>query len=518
VVCALAVSLFGSTVTAAAQEPAHVTFACEEGAVDVTIDRTPTLKLEPRGRRPALSLTPHEFRFHGPPFEVVRVYLTATVPEDLIGRGSQAQLAVYVETAATADDAANRRTRWWELVPAVEPQEPQADRPSQTLTVDAKAVAACVTGQQESDCSFADIALAAPDTGVPLIVVGFREDLGGANADNWVDARLLLDFRSDPPRVAVTADCAYNEGGGACTAIDSGMMDRSTLSCEWAAAAGDLLCTQTAEAPHTGYRDFHLLSGRAAPPRAGEVTTLADAASALGRLGIGQSIVVHGLGPVTWIDELADKRAMLLASASGFYMATGTDQRNVLGVRPHALLEAGTRASIVDTPPSEWTGRESPEFVSRRLFTGGGLTVFQVVERAAVPPDLPASALYWIGIDESAASIAFDVVRLAGDGTYDHCGMFNVPASVVSAGRVTAPFRAPLRIQPPTFEADFSDEVEWGVVDEPKEDGDCIRNGTLSWTEGAFRGEMAGGRCAAIEKPGHVRVERDGRLTLEKPK
>jgi hypothetical protein len=71
----------------------------------------------------------------------------------------------------------------------------------------------------------------AVDDATALLVLSFTRDLGGANASNWEHARLVLDFRAAEPRVGAAVTCGYNEGGGACTAFDSGTMARSDLSC-----------------------------------------------------------------------------------------------------------------------------------------------------------------------------------------------------------------------------------------------------------------------------------------------
>jgi len=397
-----------------APEQNHSPFACVEGAVQLDIDKDPGLKFEELDGRPGFFAT-HEFTFDGSVFGRVRVYLTATLSEEFVGRASEAKLAVYVETTASIDEASDRRSQWWQLVRVSGRDATGDESTSHSLVFDAERIANCFgIGREKSDCAFADVSLAASDENVPLIVIAFTQDLGGANANNWIDSRLLLDFRESPPRVAATADCAYNEGGGACTAIDSGMMPRSTLQCDWQAAISDFLCTEQGG----GHRDFYLLSDRVPPPRSSEVASLEEAADVLARRGIGQTVTVWRLGPVAWIGQVTmdeQRSAMLLASRGSFYLVSRSNDGigPILEVGPHALLDDTASAEAVGLPQGEWTGDFAPHFRSRPIFGDGRLAVLQVVETSGWNAADPPSALYWIGIELGAEGFLFDAVRLA---------------------------------------------------------------------------------------------------------
>ncbi len=507
----------------AAQDPAGSPFACVESAVEVDIDRRPGLEFHALAGRPQISPTAREFAFDGSPAGFVRVQLAATVAEEPLGPASEAKLSVYVETAASPDDARQQRSQWWEVVPVSRPGDTRGRNASQALVFDAWRVLGC-SGIEPGpgDCTFADVELATPDDNIPLIVIGFTRDRGGMNASNRTDARLLLDFRALPPRVAVTADCGYNEGTGVCGAVDSGMMPRSTLTCDWAPEAADLLCTETSDA-RKSRRDFYLLSDRLPPRRPSDVGSLHEAAAALSRRGIGQKVVVHGLGPVSWIDELtidAKTTVMLMASAAGFYLAPRAKEGigPIVGVRSRGLLDEAPSAAIVDRAPSEWTDEIGPLFRSRRIVRDRGVTVVQIVQIDGDPAGLP-SALHWIGVERTAAGLSVDAVRLAGGGRYDHCGMIKVPWTITWIGPVRRPFQVRLRVQPPTVEPLDSegDDARWEEASEGREIAGCVRAGSLRWAGTRFEMNMDRGVCKSPETPHHVRIDAGGRVSVGRP-
>lgn len=479
------------------------------------VDGHPRLKFEPLEHRPAL-FTGHQFFFKCAPFGLVRIHLTATVPEEGIGRESTAQLTIYAETATTAEDAAAGQSRWWRLVTRSRPNGSYIDA-SHTLLFEARRLANCFgfENRPESQCAFADVSLASKDGNLPLIVIGFTQNLGGANARNWTDARLLLDFRSDPPKVAATLDCGYNEGGGACTALDSSMSPRSMLDCGWAPDVNDFLCTESTSEGHGSHRDFYLFANRLAPARRSEVASLEEAADVLAGKGKGQTVTVHRLGPVSFVDEIridARTSAMLLGGDGTFYLATRAAGKTgrILSVVPHGILDPASAPEAVELPEARWTGDFASAFTSRTIFRARDLTVLQVVETK------DASHLYWIGIQPRDGGVTFDAVRLVGDGSYKGCGKVNVPPAVVSIGQIARPFRVQMRVQPMTVDDIFGEgDVEWPGESEGQEIDTCIRSTTVSWRSGAFTTEVDGRPCASPDKPHRVSVDTRGRLRLD---
>lgn len=110
--------------TLAAQENAKPTpFGCSAGAVQVSLKRNPPLHFarlpQPPGGIEFRNDHPpnRSFAFsRAEPFGIVNLYLSATLPEAVVGMSSGAQLNVYAETAHSADELGARNTQWWKLV------------------------------------------------------------------------------------------------------------------------------------------------------------------------------------------------------------------------------------------------------------------------------------------------------------------------------------------------------------------------------------------------------------------
>src|SRR5208337_4611579 len=406
----------------------HSPFGCSQQAVEVDVNNKPSLRITPvRGLPLPFGYERPTFRFPALGPYLVNIYLFATLPE--VGRGNKARLQIYAKTTDSADDPQARREQWWE----VEPSETVSfnDRSSTSLSFDTSRLAGCF--EQEGECSFADVALATPDPDVPLLVIKFGENLGGANALNWTEASVLLDFRTETPRVLATADCAYNEGGGACTAQDSAQMLRSGLQCDWKTDAEDFLCSQTTQSD--GYLDFFLLSDKPAPLHPGEVATLADAIHEFRSKGTATPVKVRGIGPVSWVDEVTQdsgNKIIVLGSVGLFHLVA--ESKTSLGtptqVTAHPLIvdpnEVSRPSSRIEVPG--WTIEETRSFRARQIYKEKDLTVLQVVETQSAD----SRNLYWLGIQGDGAETRFDAVELVGGGHYASCGNSIAPENVLS--------------------------------------------------------------------------------------
>src|SRR5271165_6432749 len=491
----------------------HSPFGCSQQAVEVDVNNKPSLRITPvRGLPLPFGYERPTFRFPALGPYLVNIYLFATLPE--VGRGNKARLQIYAKTTDSADDPQARREQWWE----VEPSETVSfnDRSSTSLSFDTSRLAGCF--EQEGECSFADVALATPDPNVPLLVIKFGENLGGANALNWTEASVLLDFRPTPPRVVATADCAYNEGGGACTAFDSAQMPRSGLQCDWRSEAQDFLCSQTTQG--NGYLDFFLLSDTPAPLHPGEVATLADAIHEFRTKGTASPVKVRGIGPVSWVAEVtlnSGDKTIVLGSVGLFHLVP--ESKSVLGssteVEAHPLIvdpnEVHHPSHRIENPG--WTIEEAHSFRASQIYKEKDLTVLQVVESQS--PD--SRNLYWLGLQGDGADARFDAVELVGGGHYASCGNSIVPENVVSLGKIAKPFSAQIRIQPSTSysEADDTRPPEWAVPNGEEQTSNCIRSGSITWANGEFTGTIDGGECDSPEQPKDIRVEADGKISVK---
>ncbi len=491
----------------------HSRFACSEGAVEVVVDTKPPLRIKPVAGLPGRSgYERPTFRFPARGPLLVNIYLFATLPED--GRGNTARLHIYAETTEKADDPQARRAKWWEVEPT-ESARSSNHQSSTSLSFDSSRIAGCF--EQDGQCSFADVALATPDPSVPLLVIKFGENLGGANAQNWTEASVLLDFRSETPRALATVDCAYNEGGGACTAQDSGQMLRSGLQCDWKSDAEDFLCSQTTQSD--GYLDFFLLSDRSAPLHSGEVATLADAIHEFRSKGAATPVKVRGIGPVSWIDEVrlnSGNKIIVLGSVGLFHLVA--ESKGALGsstqVAAHPLIvdpnEIQSPSYRIEIPG--WTLEEARSFRARQIYKERDLTVLQVVETQS--PD--SRNLYWLGIQGDGADTRFDAVELVGGWHYASCGDSIAPENLVSVGTMVKPFSVPVRIQPSTMFSDAEEsQPEWAFPNGETNTTNCVRSGSITWVNGKFTGTMDDRECVSPEQPKYIRVDADGKITVK---
>lgn len=494
-------------------EPKYSLFGCSQGAVETNLNNKSPLQFVPLDHLHGdiFGGNEHRFVFHGAqPFDTVNVYFSATLGEAGVGRGSSAGLGIYAEMTNSGDGSRSHTNQWWRL----EPAGPIAvnDASSETLKFDAEGIRGCF--ELDGQCRFADVALATPDPDVALLAVKFGENLGGANANNWTEASLLLDFRQSPPRVLATADCGYNEGGGVCTAQDSGEAARSDLRCAWKGEKLDFLCSEESSTPGDGHSDFYLLSDDPAPLRTDEVASLQDAARELRSKGKGASVKVRGIGPVGWIDEIEIKsgeKMVVLGSAEFFYFVRESPSGLAIPIqlKAHPVIEDQQRASGAQAKPDSgrWTLDRGPTFRSRRIAERPALTVLQVLAHE----DPSSRQLYWIGVDSTGQG---DAVQLVGGDSYAGCGRWLEPANVVSVGEIARPFTVKVRLQPATMTAEDGESLMWEPNEKGENVSECIRSGQISWQDGKFRGTMNGGICASPGQPKHIRVDDMGGIVL----
>jgi len=506
---------------AAQDEPRHSPFGCSGHAVQLALDPNPPLQFVSLTVPPGevVSLDPqHKFRFAGAgPFAAVTIHLTATVAEQPAGRAISAKLGVYAQT--TSEDRPQGPWQFWQLVSTSKSAGPN-DPTSARLAIDASRVAECMRSD-DPQCSFAQVATATPDTGIPIFDLSFTEDLGGANAENSQEAHLLPDFRASPPRVLGTLDCAYNEGGGACTAIDSGMAPRSDLQCDWAGEKNDFLCSEVTdaqgEAGAAAHRDYYLSSAAAAPLKAGEVATLVEAAQRL-KVQPGTSVKVRSVGVVGWVGELtpaSQEKLIVLGSqtlegGARFYLIP--ESKGGLGVPaviwPRELLD-DDKPSKGTLDGNDWTVDKTMSFVSRTLYEDRDLSVLQVVAKAEW------NRLYWIGVGSGQPTAEVDAVELAGGSRYGNCGNHDIPASAVAVKNISRPFRAVLQIQPPTVVSEGDARpIAWADSTDEEPMVDCLRAGEMRWAAGRFQGTMQQSSCKTADQPGYVRVDDTGIVTV----
>lgn len=494
-------------------------FGCYEGPVGVDIDRSPRLHFKRLKALPDLSATltaKYPFRFAKDKLQSAVVYLTSKGPEGGVWhRETNVDFEIYAETVRRggAGGRAPNSREYWRLV------EP----PMQTRSVYEPGVKLLFNGRNGG---MADISVSsAGSPQLPVLHISYGQDLGGANADNWNWNHLLVDFRSAEPRVLATAECGYNEGGGACTAIDSSQMARFDLRCPWRPASGDFLCTEVTGSAH---RDFHLLNpDLPPPPRPGEVATMADAIVRLrGRPHRG-AVVVRGVGPVRLVRDVelpAGLHVLILGSPGRFHAVpeSGGQFGPPLSVEPRDL--SAVLSPATENPPKDaldsnsWTLEGTASFSSFPLHHSDTLFLLRVVAHGIHA----ARSLSWVGIEDRGATQVLDALTLASESeNYEDCGHYSMAPAVVAVHAITRPFRALVDVQPAVSSGgEDTNGLVWGTEGQYAGQSpvlDCLRRGEISWISGkGFRVVVRAAPCGEGQatKPRYVRVNASGKVTL----
>ena len=491
------------------QGPEATPLSCEPGAVSVDVSRSPGVRFERIEQPSGAFANPREFTFAQGPIRRVRLFLSASLPEGGVGRGSEAKLEVLAQTSPSATDATAEVT-WWRLVQA--PTASSLENAAETLLLDAKTLAPCFNGDP---CRFADVDPAS-DSATALLILGFTRDLGGANANNWEHARLVLDFREGTPRVAVAADCAYNEGGGACTAFDSGQMPRSELSCPWDATASDFACTETSD--ELGHRDFQLLSGRSSGSREGEVASLEVAARRLADRPRGSVEIVTGLGRVRHVHDvrLGARHIMVLADHRQFDLIerTAAGIGAIHTIRPQPLVPPADSSDVVATAAG-WTNPANPLFRTGEIFRDAQMVVLRIVEASQYDTTAAPSptAMYWLAIQLRGADLTSAALTVVDPGSYGGCGRQAVAEVITAVARIGRPFDAVVTVQPPTSITP-DEKLSWGSSYPDEKATDCRRPGRVRWRDGKFDVLISDRACRASQPPRFVILGLDGSIRL----
>ncbi len=496
-------------------------FGCTK-AVEISINRKPPFHWEPVPDKAFVGFTgseTHSFIFSSQwPFSQVTFYLAATIGEESVG--STAELSIYAVSMSASPSGGGNVEKVWRLVREDKPDK-AGEHSGPSLRFDAKRVGECFRQRSTNGaCSFADIEQAAPKDDIPFFDVSFSEDLGGANASNTTTTHLLLDFRAATPTVAVTGECAYNEGGGACTAFDSAEMNRSDLACEWAPDRRDFVCREKSD---TGHRSFYLI-GNGIAPVSGEDGSLADAVTKLSATAPDHGVTVRGIGEVRIITRMPlpnGSTDLLVGAPDKFYLASGHSDARLIRIGVHGLTndtghqpKAPEEVSPPEPAPLDETPDEKASYSVRTLYADRPLTVFQVVVKTTF------NRLYWIGVENVRGRTVADAIELVGAAhSYKGCGVELIPETVARISRITRPFRAAVEVQPPT-ETSAEEDIAWegNHFSDPDQQPiiNCTRDGTLVWRKGSgfVAGTASHSTCGKAAKPHFITVTDSGDIKI----
>ena len=521
------VGLALATVAVADPPDARPGFGCGPGAVGISLDRKPTLRFVRLPALPAMRRTvvgQYSFSFAGGQLRSATIHVTSDGPEGgTWSREANADFDLYavLERRAGTEDRGTQAREYWKLVdPDAEGKSDYDDEVK--LRFHGSSAPQTGGGSDEALLGVLVASAAVPDE--PLLHVSYQQDLGGANADNWMENHLLLDFRSFEPRVAVSATCGYNEGGGACTAIDSGMMERVDLACQWQPADRDLLCSESSGSAH---RDFYLLNpGARAPLRPGEVAAVEEALLRL-RTRTQRSVVVRGIGPVSLVgtEDLPSGPITILGSTGHVYVLPDPPGKPERAVRVDLRgLSSDDSRPLSEAPAPEagesesWTREGTAVFSSTLLHRSGTLTVLRLVCGEAVGE----RDLVWLGIEDRGATTppVVDALVVASERVnYLHCGQYGMGPDVVAVRAVATPFDAVVDVQP--VNSTDGRGLVWGT-DLAPEGGeptasDCVRSGSIRWVQGkGFDVVVAEAACSreTRQQARYVRIDPSGAVVL----
>jgi hypothetical protein len=494
---------FGLCAEASAEDKSIM--ACSE-AVSISVSTTPSLRFTPREILRVAGqdvIVEEAFQFQNGPFESATVRVTSTGPEGGVwGRGSGAPFEVWAETVSSGGKQGRRQA--WELV----------DKGERRSNFDAPQL---VYSPRRGFPWEPGVTLSTVTTGdVPLIELSFFADLGGANAINGSETKLLLDFGTSPPRARASAVCASNQGGGICTGLDSMETLRADMTCWWEESIQDVRCSQVRREPRA-HRTFDLTASKTARFLEGEHPTVEAAERWLRQRPPGENAVVAGLGAVSVVglpSPSLGRGWTLLGSDQGFFLVPITDSPGTTTARVALKRLPGT-SEVAESDAfaggPDWTPEGGISFFVRPMASAKGLLIFE-----AVVTEDDMRSVIWIGLEERPGGILLDALEVATERrTYSQCGYFAAPASVVRVGKVQKPFRARVEVQPPNL-ASMQEEGDrmWGVERwEPA--ADCIRSGEILWMSGrGFQAAIAPAKCRSPATPFFVRIDGAGKVTL----
>lgn len=361
----------------------------------------------------------------------------------------------------------------WYAVAAKDPHVLNADPPSQQEDDSAASEDAEQSQQPKDD---APVSVSTPDAALPLFQLSYTSRWLGANAGGGYRHVLLLDLRNNPPQVARHMQCLWGEGGGVCTAIDSGFGSNTQLSCQWDRQTADYRCRQRVNTT-AGWggrfddSEYFLLTGKDAFQLPEDSPgSLERFVGTLGRRPAdAQKLLLPDAGEATAIYSLLQqKHDLYLFAARG--RGEALDARFFLVERPYtdrpvtsvelqsttasqlkpvgfAQVELERERALQPSTPkvTSRAGGDSLSYNVRKLYGNDDFFVLQVTVKEG-----NSHAVYWLGIDQRQEAIVADLYRIATDADlYAGCGNYQHQESATAYRLLPgAGFRALLQVEP----------------------------------------------------------------------
>jgi len=439
-------------------------------------------------------------------------------------------LTIYVKLVSP------QQVSWWKVV------EAESKRPDEGF----------LEANLSSDKGDAPAAIA-PATGdgtVPLFEVRWSSLQGGVWSDN-IEAHLLIDFRTLPPKIAADLSCNSITAFGVCGVYDAAMQDRNSYQCDWVAADSDFRCEATTWNPEVSKRRntswFELLSGKDVPfsVPAGNPGTLQQFAELAERdpgwrkrqvelpgLGV-TSDILRVTGPHNRVSHILGTYGDTAPfGARFFYVILTPGEAPELGYIPALSLfaddfedqsrhrELAFQKDVDDqqklpTPANQIDSGTSLSFAVKELFTAPLTHIYQVTAR-----EDDSRAVYWLAIDDQSAdgTTQFSMTKLAGNGgSYAGCARFSTEASAAVVTRQKARnFRVLIDVEPShtssiASEGFFPPDTANGENAEDQ----CPYSLHLEWNHKEWVTDEAVTKCASTFSPRAISIDDNGTITAK---
>ena len=502
----LSLVLILDALSAQAQVGSTSILTCSADSISIDISSTPGFRFAPAKSLPRFGedlIEEKAFVFDKGPFRSASIYLASHGPEGAQwGRGVGAPFQVWVETVARTLESPTPGHQIWRLLE--DDRSASYDRPHLSYT------------PSHSD-KFEDLMTLTGVTADRLTAVelSFAEDLSGGTASNEARRSILFDFGSAPPSVRAGVVCASSTGGGICGGLDAMEALHAEQTCEWVATSRDLRCRQIRREP-LAQRSFLLSDPKALLARENEYATVADAVQSLRQHPKSDTAVVAGLGALSVISRAGSfsKDSTLLGSADSIFLAPVRETETVRQVfiktlpddRASESYGAGEEERFSEA--AAWTPETTLSFTSRLLHSAKDLSVLEVV----TTEDSTTRSVLWVGIESRTGITVFDAIEIATERrTYEQCGWYVGPPTVIGVGTIRDPFQVAVRIQPHNV-AHLQDPSDrgWGTPV-----ADCTRSGEIRWQSGkGFESLIEAPTCRASTTPSFVHIDELGAVTL----
>lgn len=392
------------------------------------------------------------------------------------------------------------------------------------------------------------------DPGIPVFELSWSRTENGIWSHEY-EFHTVVDLRGKEPKTIADLGCDATEAFGACEVYNVQFYDSVANTCDWDAAKGDFLCTETvthhyAWTDRNDERKFYLTSGDAVAAEApGEKPkTLEEFARAAEKDAkeAGATEFLPGLGQtqhLLMVTRADGVRGHVFGTygdkvnqfARFYFVMLSEKSTAVVSPLPAGMIfgdASGPQSSVTEPTgdEAEGAGAKRPragaveatdpvstggdlEFHVKPVFAGGGVHIFSITVSEG-----KTNAMYWLGVDEKGPGSGFlySMSLIATNAeVYDVCDQYRTYAGGVSVEKKPGnTFRAVVRVEP-------SHEMnEDGTVIPPDvangEEEKCPYLAEVTWVANeGLSGKNIQGLCEKDFHPVLVEVTPDGQVSAQ---